>query len=67
MGAKKTDLEQVDFYSTTIVARKTSKSTETIRREIQAGRLKARVFNGEYAIAVSDYETWLAQYFKEMK
>lgn len=66
MGAKKADVEAIDFYSTTIVAKKISKSTETVRREIMAGRLKAKIFKGEYAIPVDAYETWKAQYFKDL-
>lgn len=70
MGAAKEKTEkiekpiEVDFYSTTTISKKVDRSTDTIVREIKAGRLKASTFNGNFAIKPKDFEEWKAKYFK---
>lgn len=52
--AKKDNLDEVavDYYSTPIIAKKTSLSTEEIRREIQSGALRAERYKGVYRVRV---------------
>lgn len=59
MGAKKT-VDQ-EFLSTGTIAKKMNCSTETIRREIKRGKLRAQAFNGNFLVAVSDFEEWKAR------
>lgn len=67
MGAKHlNDDEPVEFLSTGKIAKRISKTTQTVRREIMAGRLRAKIFNGDYMISVRDYEEWKAKYFKPL-
>lgn len=67
MGEKKFKEIQREFFSTGDIAKLVSRSTETIRREISAGRLPAFRFRGDYAIRVSDYEAWKAKHFTPVK
>lgn len=61
MSAKKT-LEQ-EYFKTTHLAKLTGLTSQTIRREIKAGKLPAYEFHGEFLIKRKDYEEWKARYF----
>lgn len=65
MAAEK-KLRSIDpeFLSTVTIAKKVDRSSETIRKEIAAGLLKAFRFNGDYMVRVEDYEEWKARRFK---
>jgi IS30 family transposase len=63
VGAKKRTLES-ECLSTGAIARKIGRSTETVRRAIKRGDLRAETFNGDFVIAVADYEEWRAKFFK---
>lgn len=65
MGEKK--IIEPEFLSTVTIARRVDRSSETIRREINRGRLRAIRFNGDYLIKVSDFEEWKAKYFKPVE
>lgn len=66
MGEKKLK-DDTEFLSTGNVAKRVSRCTATIRREIYAGRLKARRFNKDFLIDVNDFEAWKAKYFKPVE
>lgn len=68
MGAKK-ELESLDeeYLSTTKIAKRISRSSETVRREIAAGRLRAFRLNGDYMIKKEDYEEWKAKRFQPVE
>jgi IS30 family transposase len=64
VGAKKR-LEE-ECLSTGKIARKIGRSTETVRRAIKRGELKAETYNGDFIIHVEDYKEWRAKYFKQV-
>jgi IS30 family transposase len=66
MGEKRLKDVEPEFYTTSIVAKKSGRSGETIRREIKRGKLKAYRFNSDYMIRPSDYQEWISKYFKEI-
>jgi len=59
MGAKKS-LEQ-EWLKTTHIAKIMGLNAETIRREINSGKLKAQMFHGEYLVNIKDFEEWKAR------
>lgn len=62
--AKKTTEILSDYLSTATIAKRLDISTDTIRREIKAGKLHAELFNGSYFIRAKDFEEWKARNFK---
>jgi IS30 family transposase len=60
MAAKKTILER-EWLSTTDCANNMGCCTETIRRDIKSGKLKAQMFKGDYAIHVNDFAEYKAR------
>lgn len=66
MGVKKVEIEELDFLTTSMIAKRVSRSTDTIRREIAAGRLKAKTFLGDYAITPQAFADWKAKFFQDV-
>lgn len=65
MAKRRTEDVEPEFVSTRTIAKKVDRSTETIRREIKAGRLKAKRFGTDYLVEVSEYNAWKNRYFKD--
>lgn len=63
MSAAKKEIQQ-EYFSTGQIARIVGMSTQTIRREIRAGKLRAEIFNGNMLIKKSDFDEWKARNFK---
>lgn len=67
MPKKDFDLSKAEFISTGTIATLIDCSTETVRREILAGKLKAFRFNGNYAVRVEDFQDWKQRRFKPIE
>jgi IS30 family transposase len=64
MGARSIKNVTPEYLSTGTIAAKIDRCTETVRREIKSGRMKAVMFNGNYFVEVPWFEEWKAKYFK---